>query len=113
MFELSGHEHANGSQVDHLRLGEVGGPYHVDVAVHDACGDEQGFILVLLLGVEVKYFLDSVGAVIWGYHLVGTETLLEANSFDYSLANRELFLFGGQILEVVGHEECLLKGSES
>ena len=87
LLELGRHEDANGGQVYHLRFGEVGGSYHVDVSVHDVGCDKQGFILVLLLGMEVKYFLDSVRAVISGNLLVRWVTLLKADSFDYSLAD--------------------------
>ena len=36
----------------------------MDVAVEDTRGDEQGFLLILLLLVEIKYLLDTVGAIV-------------------------------------------------
>ena len=41
-----------------------------DVPVENACGDEQGFALVVLLLMEVEYFLDAIGPI------VGREKLL-------------------------------------
>lgn len=96
-----------------MRLREVLRTNHVDIAVHDVGGDEQGFVLVFLLGVEVKNFLDSIRAVIGGYHLVSLA--FEANSFgDFvpDTTSELLVLLGWELLEVVGHEEGLLEGSE-
>jgi hypothetical protein len=45
-------------------------------------------MLISLFGMESKYSLDSVGAVIFRYHLVhvvGIHITLKTNSFDYFL----------------------------
>lgn len=64
--------------------------HHVDVSVQDTSSDEESLWLVFFLLVEVKDFLNTVGAVI-GSDLLINVLLLGKSILDF-LSNRHLFI---------------------
>jgi hypothetical protein len=84
------------------------GTDHVDVSVQDTSSDEQCFWFVLFLLMEVKDFLDTVGAVISSDLLINVLLFIECVS--YFLADGHLFVAELDLVtQVVGHGEGFLQ----
>ena len=79
-------------------------PTHVDVPVENSGGDEESFLFVVLLLVEVKNFLDSVRSKMFRHPATFSNAAGARNFLDLLL---------GHTLEVVLHQEGLLHGAKA